>query len=995
MIVNFSSTDRVSLVKAISATKTLGGRSVCDIELVPQQISGAFVPFVGQPIEVLSGGAYLFAGSVESVKQVKFNSTAVIAYSVTCTDHHRILDRRLVGQREWINSTARMIIGDVCNTNLTDELVDGVTYVNDGATIDRFVVDYVTVAEAINELAKISQYHWFIDEYKQIRFFNQGTPSAPFMLGAPCLNAQRMEQVSSREGYTNKLVVRLSTYIREAQTARFNSLGRIEENGEEPDSSQQTDGSRKFFAVTFPIVQQPRVWVDGNEETVGIDGVDSGKSWYWSKGSQSVRQDDAQTPVSASSTLYVEYIGQQTVTVSVQNNSEIDARQIIEGNSGVYESLQDSAARVTGETANDYAQSLLDQVDDHSITTTVDTSDYLEPACVSLRPGDTIQIATEGYVAGYYIVRQIRFSAPSQAGTGDVDCQFECVKGPILGDAVTFFQSLAQSEGIVATPGPMASTADATVPEPEQPDGTGWGASLGPIQPRAYTNEPEQRVDIVITRDLTTDATYWEVWGRKLGGQAELIATHLSLYPATTTIETWWAQEAAAYDYQVVIRAASASYSGVPPNDSAPWKTGTIPAITAAPSPTSWSVTLEYSPDQINAYYRGRYAFSATLPASANNAAIVTEIRPHSGGAWGPLSGYQTDPTTALQAGGTFSWNQGEFSPESWQRPESPMQWDIRLGVEDHRGIITWHSTISLLTISAGGGFQVTALTGKLGTSMSVGAGVLEVADSGITTGKVANDAITTLKIAGGAVISSKLADLAVEAAKLANSSVTATKIASAAVGSAAIAALAVGTAHIQDLAVTSAKIANLSADKITAGTITASISILSPSISISGASFTVALNTTAGIQITAVGAWSGATVKMRSHLIELEYSPYVKKTEIGFDGIGVYGSNGFGGYWRGVTIAALDPGGYIAIGHSDLASPWLMAADSSSNRLSTSRPNSYISLSGSDSYVLAHHYRVSQYTSDVLALSGLTSIYSIRLRNAAGVDLGKILVIP
>lgn len=127
-----------------------------------------------------------------------------------------------------------------------------------------------------------------------------------------------------------------------------------------------------------------------------------------------------------------------------------------------------------------------------------------------------------------------------------------------------------------------------------------------------------------------------------------------------------------------------------------------------------------------------------------------------------------------------------------------------------------------------------------------------------------ANMAVITdpTKIADSLIGNTKLADLAVDAAKLANSSVTATKIANLAVGTAAIQTgaittalianaaigsaqiadaaitsakignLAVGNAAIQNGAITNAKIADLTADKITAGNLTAAIGITTGQIS-------------------------------------------------------------------------------------------------------------------------------------------------------------------
>lgn len=141
------------------------------------------------------------------------------------------------------------------------------------------------------------------------------------------------------------------------------------------------------------------------------------------------------------------------------------------------------------------------------------------------------------------------------------------------------------------------------------------------------------------------------------------------------------------------------------------------------------------------------------------------------------------------------------------------------------------------------------------------GSGYLQVPDLSLVTAKfgnlsvdttkLANLAATSAKLANAAVDNTKLASLAVQAANLASGSVTSSAIANssvyqaaiqfaavgtaaianAAVGSAAIASLAVGNAQIQDLAITNAKINDILANKITGGTITATIQINSPFI--------------------------------------------------------------------------------------------------------------------------------------------------------------------
>lgn len=136
-----------------------------------------------------------------------------------------------------------------------------------------------------------------------------------------------------------------------------------------------------------------------------------------------------------------------------------------------------------------------------------------------------------------------------------------------------------------------------------------------------------------------------------------------------------------------------------------------------------------------------------------------------------------------------------------------------------------------------------------------------KIAAGAVQTAKIADLSIITAKLAAGAVDNGKLAALAVDAAKLADAAVTSVKIANAAVGSAAIANLAVGTAHIQDAGITNAKIANLAVDnakisnlgvdKLLAGTISASVTMTAPTLSITSGTVTVNIDSSNMIKVT------------------------------------------------------------------------------------------------------------------------------------------------
>jgi hypothetical protein len=179
------------------------------------------------------------------------------------------------------------------------------------------------------------------------------------------------------------------------------------------------------------------------------------------------------------------------------------------------------------------------------------------------------------------------------------------------------------------------------------------------------------------------------------------------------------------------------------------------------------------------------------------------------------------------------------------------------------------------------------SIQSKVGPMLQASPGVwLDGKPLGVTTGYVASSAITNPKVASLAiaagnmqsasvtlanaaldnlvVLTANMANLATTAAKLASSSVytaayQAVSIPTGAyqnlsVGNAAIANLAIGTSNIQNLAVTDAKINDLSVGKLTAGTISVAVSLTAPTITVSGGSFTINIDSTNGVKCTGGG---------------------------------------------------------------------------------------------------------------------------------------------
>jgi hypothetical protein len=140
------------------------------------------------------------------------------------------------------------------------------------------------------------------------------------------------------------------------------------------------------------------------------------------------------------------------------------------------------------------------------------------------------------------------------------------------------------------------------------------------------------------------------------------------------------------------------------------------------------------------------------------------------------------------------------------------------------------------------------AITYALLAALSVGAAQIQAA--AIATSNLQSGAVTGTKIAAATITTANIANAAITTALIGTAQITTALIANAAITNALLATAVVGTANIQNAAVTNAIIANLavgdaqindvSASKITAGTISASISITSPNITTSGSFTTV-----------------------------------------------------------------------------------------------------------------------------------------------------------
>ena len=114
-------------------------------------------------------------------------------YLCECQDYTVIADRALVN-KAYAGRTDAYIINDLCATYVAE--LDGSTYVQSGLTRDEYQIHHETLRRVLDNLSSDSGMDWYIDYYKNVRYFTPETNAAPFgisdspdlSLTYPCYN---------------------------------------------------------------------------------------------------------------------------------------------------------------------------------------------------------------------------------------------------------------------------------------------------------------------------------------------------------------------------------------------------------------------------------------------------------------------------------------------------------------------------------------------------------------------------------------------------------------------------------------------------------------------------------------------------------------------------------------------------------------------------------------------------------------------------------------
>lgn len=246
------------------------------------------------------------------------------------------------------------------------------------------------------EMDQITQqsgdYYWYVDKWKQLRFGARSARQGAFPLQSAIDSAQASGYLLYQPVMAQPVSVTNSADPLRNQQIITNVYGLVNP----PTLALTADGSTTSWTLGYPVYSAPVILINGQAATVGLQGVDSGKQFYWQPGSTSISYDTNLPKLPSGTVIDVTYVGQSTVNTVVNNSTAITAQAAIELNSGNIAEIESaltfspagtlSPNGMTGTQATTFAQGLLNRFGFTSPSELVGTTLYQ-----GLVPGTVVQ----------------------------------------------------------------------------------------------------------------------------------------------------------------------------------------------------------------------------------------------------------------------------------------------------------------------------------------------------------------------------------------------------------------------------------------------------------------------------------------------------------------------------------------------------------------------------------------------------------------------------
>lgn len=293
---------------------------------------------------------YMFAGRIKNINIKPVTIGGQLIANVECVDYNHVLDRILVAE-EYVNKSLYYIVNDIYQKYLINEWVAIASYPSNSVIIEKAVFSYISISDCFKYLCDETAYNMLISNDGWINFFYKD------------------DIITNNIELRHILDVNIKYTLDDYRNKQFIKGGFDETPIINEVLTPKPDGNTTTFFSRYPLGTVPTVKVDGTTVSaisVGIDGIDTDKWFYWNKNVNKLAQNTELLGTLSSGTISMDYNGLVKILVEADN---VDGQTEMADNetsttvigTGVYSNIEEVGSIQTRNEAINYAQGLLNK----------------------------------------------------------------------------------------------------------------------------------------------------------------------------------------------------------------------------------------------------------------------------------------------------------------------------------------------------------------------------------------------------------------------------------------------------------------------------------------------------------------------------------------------------------------------------------------------------------------------------------------------------------
>ena len=365
---------------------------------------------------------YIYRGFVNDIDiNPTLKNKNELFINISCVDYSSRLDNVLINE-VFEEESIRHVIVYIYNKYVNNEWIffgyhPDIFY---DLYCKKFVFNYISITEAFDYIAKEIGCIWEISTNQILNFRYREDTFGEDILKS---NIYEIKINKTLENFRNQ------QYIKAGWDTTNLQSGEI--------LTPKPDNASKAYFTRYPLAKVPTIYIDNvavAETSVGIDGIDSDKWFYWSKGKNQINHNTAvSTTLTSSQTVSANYYGLIKILVKADNlESQTEMNQNMIYSSGLFSKIEDVSKIETREEAINFANGTLAKYRKTPETVQLEANCFREV-------GTLVKIDYEGLTDDdLYFIESMDISYRE----GNFYYSYKCVNGEALGDWRNFFSNI-------------------------------------------------------------------------------------------------------------------------------------------------------------------------------------------------------------------------------------------------------------------------------------------------------------------------------------------------------------------------------------------------------------------------------------------------------------------------------------------------------------------------------------------------------------------------